>query len=85
NLDAGRAREVIAMDDAIDQMNRDMYQRLRDEVLKDPQAIDRLIQLQSVSRALERIADHTTNIAEDIVYLVEGVIVRHQEAIMGGK
>jgi phosphate transport system protein len=85
NLDAGQAREVMSMDDAIDEMNRDMYTRLREEVLKNPQAIDRLIQLQSVSRALERIADHTTNIAEDIVYLVEGVIVRHQEATMGGK
>jgi phosphate transport system protein len=85
NLDAAQARSVIAMDDAIDQMNRDMYMRLKEEVLKNPDAIDRLIHLQSISRAMERIADHTTNIAEDIIYLVEGVIVRHQESVMGGR
>lgn len=80
-LDSNLAREVGAMDDKIDDMHRGAYDTIEKEIVKDPQAVEYYINLLGVSRYLERIADHATNIAEDVVYLVEGQIVRHQNSI----
>jgi len=78
NLDAKLAFEVINSDDAVDQMHREMYSRIQEEIIKKPDKLDCLINLLAVSRQLERIADHATNIAEDVIYMIEGEIVRHQ-------
>lgn len=81
HLDAQLAREVIIMDDEIDDMNRGTFQIVEAEIMRSPENAGYLIRLLSVSRYLERIADHTTNIAEDVIYLKDGEIVRHQGAV----
>ncbi len=78
NHDAQLAHKVCVSDDIVDQMNRQMYLKVQDAILKNPEQITPLIHLLSVSRHLERIADHTTNIAEDVIYMIEGQIVRHK-------
>ncbi len=77
NRDAKLAREVLVADDEVDAMNREMYIRIQDAIRRKPDQLESLIHLLSCSRHLERIADHATNIAEDVIYMVEGVIVRH--------
>ena len=78
NLNAQLAREVCACDDEIDAMNRQMYLIVQDAVSTHPDQVEPLIHLLSASRHLERIADHATNIAEDVIYMIEGEIVRHK-------
>ena len=75
--DADVARSVLTMDDAVDAMNRAAYKSLT-KVMEEqshiaPQALNALM----ICRALERVADHATNIAEDVLFLVKGVDVRH--------
>ena len=76
-LDVKGAYDVCAADDEIDDMNREMYNYIDESVQKNPQDIKALLHYLGVSRYLERIGDHATNIAEDIIYLIEGDIVRH--------
>jgi phosphate transport system protein len=76
--DAKLAHKVCASDDIVDQMNRQMYLKVQEAIIKNPEQISSLIHLLSASRHLERIADHTTNIAEDVIYMVEGQIIRHK-------
>ena len=71
------ARGVIAADDEVDGLNRQIYLLIYDAIRADPARTEPLIHLLSVSRHLERIADHATNIAEDVIYMVEGEVVRH--------
>jgi phosphate transport system protein len=78
NHDAELAHKVCVSDDIVDQMNRQMYLKVQEAILKNPEQISILIHLLSASRHLERIADHTTNIAEDVIYMVEGQIIRHK-------
>ncbi len=78
NLDCALAYRVWNADDEIDAINRQMYDQIKESILKNPAWIDSLIHMLSVSRHLERIADHATNIAEDVIYMVEGHIVRHR-------
>ena len=77
NHDSVLAQRVCASDDKVDQINRQMYLEVQDKITKNPEQIHSLIHLLSVSRHLERIADHATNIAEDVIYMLEGRIVRH--------
>jgi len=78
NMSADLAREVCASDDEIDTMNRQMYLIVQDGIRQHPEQLESLIHLLSASRHLERIADHATNIAEDVIYMIEGEIVRHK-------
>ena len=78
NMDSELAREVWAADDEVDAINREMYARIQAGILERPSRVDSLMHLLAVSRHLERIADHATNIAEDVVYMVDGEIVRHR-------
>lgn len=80
NMDVHAAREVIAADGVVDDANRRMYGIVSSAIRNDPSQVDILIPVLTVSRFLERIADHTTNIAEDVIYMVDGEIVRHQES-----
>ena len=78
NMDPRMARDVCAADDEVDALNREMYGRIQKSMQQHPDRIDGLIHYLGVSRYLERIADHATNIAEDVIYMVDGDIVRHR-------
>lgn len=77
NLDEAAARSVCAADEDIDAIHREHFERVKPAVLANPQLFEPLLQILHISRHLERIADHATNIAEDLIYLIEGRIVRH--------
>jgi phosphate transport system protein len=82
NLDARLARRVCLLDDDVDRYNAEIIQELISLMRASPERIESALSLFSAARHLERIADHATNIAEDVIYLVEGEIVRHRpEAI----
>jgi phosphate transport system protein len=77
NIDAALARRVCASDDAVDTFYREMYANVKNGIAANPEKVDDLLQMLSISRHLERIADHATNIAEDVIYMIEGEIFRH--------
>jgi phosphate transport system protein len=77
NRDADMARSVLASDDAVDKLRTASYHELISFMEKDPQNIRQALDLLTVTRNLERIADHSTNIAEDVLFLVKGIDVRH--------
>ena len=79
NTDVAQVKSVIQRDDEIDARHRSVYHVIRDEIQKHPEHIDVLIQFPSLSRYLERVADLACNIAEDVIYMVEGDIVRHEK------
>lgn len=83
NMDRALANAVCAADDELDKINRDMYTKVKNGIRNNPEQIDSLINLLAVSRQLERIGDHCTNIAEDVIYMIEGTIVRHGGAENG--
>lgn len=78
NLDSGYARRIMAMDQQVDQFNCDIIAELQSEMQRKPDLVPPALHCFSAVRHTERIADHATNIAEDVVYLVEGEIVRHR-------
>ena len=78
NRDSKLARQVFLLDDEVDEMMKDAYDKVREELRRNPQHPGRLINIYLLARHLERIGDRSTNIAEDVIHLVEGVIVRGQ-------
>lgn len=78
NMDPALANAVCAADDELDQINREMYGRVKEGIRKNPERIDSLINMLAISRQLERIGDHATNIAQDVLYMINGQIVRHR-------
>ena len=79
NMDPAAARAVCVEDDEVDAIHRQTYKLVRDAIRENPAQMDALIHVLSTSNHLERIADLATNIAEDVIYMVEGHIVRHGE------
>ena len=77
NLDSNLARRVCRQDDIVDRFNEEIIQELIKLMRDSPAQIEQGLSLFSATRHLERIADHATNIAEDVVYMVEGEIIRH--------
>ncbi len=77
NRDAELARDVCRRDDEVDQLNDQIFRELLTYMIQDPKAITRSVDLILVGRHLERIADHATNIGEDVVYLVKGKTIKH--------
>jgi phosphate transport system protein len=73
------AEEVIARDDEVDALNYQIYRELLSYMAEDPSTISRATQILFVSKYLERIADHATNIAEMVVYMVKGRTIRHMD------
>jgi phosphate transport system protein len=65
------------MDDEVDDIHRQAYGLIRDEMKAHPDELIFLMNYYLISRHLERIADHATNVAEEVIYLIEGEIVRH--------
>ena len=77
NHDIELAWTVISLDDDVDELRNEVYDLIKNEIMKNPEQVGYLINLLLISRHLERIADHSTNIAEGIIYLVDGEIIRH--------
>ncbi|EAQ78217.1 phosphate signaling complex protein PhoU [Blastopirellula marina] len=74
--DASKARAIIAADDKVDELHRSMYDWFKNGARQRPDDLDWMMEMLTISRHVERIADHATNIAETVVYLVEGEMVR---------
>ncbi|WP_437227413.1 phosphate signaling complex protein PhoU [Planctomicrobium sp. SH661] len=85
DLNSELARRVCLEDDQIDEMNKGLIHQLIEYMHRSPDQLDALLHLFSAVRHVERVADHATNIAEDIVYLVEGRIIRHARKLEGEK
>jgi phosphate transport system protein len=82
--DTKRARAVRTGDDEVDDLNRQVFREFSAAVRKNPDQVECLLSYLSVGRHLERIADYATNIAEDVIYLMEGEIVRHKPTLPEG-
>jgi phosphate transport system protein len=81
--DAAIARQVLAQDDEVDAMKGRVLRIVLDQMTRDPATIERGMELVIISRCLERIADHATNMAEDAIFLVEALDVRHRRVDAG--
>jgi phosphate transport system protein len=79
NLDIDLAYKVRLQDDEVDDINQEIFEKVRESVIENPKRAGSFINLLSISRHLERIADHATNIAEEVIYMIEGVIPRHKK------
>jgi phosphate transport system protein len=75
--DAEEAREICRRDDQVDALHRSLFRILLTRMMEDPQVIGTSMELNLVSRNLERVADLATNVAEDVVFLVEGKSIKH--------
>ena len=76
-MDIDLALEVLKMDDDVDEIKDDAYDRIKKAITEHPDHTAYLINFLLISRHLERMADHATNIAEEVIYMIEGEIVRH--------
>ena len=79
--DEAKAFEVIEMDDIIDNNNREIFTLFKEKAKSNSEFLRQFIVFTNISRYVERAADHTTNIAEDIIFQINGKIVRHDETI----
>lgn len=80
-LDSDGARKVCADDEAVDALNREIIDEMQTVMKESPDYVAPALHLFSASRHIERVADHATNIAEDVVYLIEGEIIRHRPVV----
>jgi phosphate transport system protein len=78
SMEGTMARRVIRLDDEVDRFHAEIIRDLIARMRSSPAAVEAGLSLFSIVRSLERIADHATNIAEDVIYLVEGEVVRHR-------
>ncbi len=76
-LDSGAAQDVVVQDDAVDTEFRSILRQLITFMMEDPRTISRCLEVLFIAKALERIGDHSKNMAEYVVYMVEGRDVRH--------
>jgi phosphate transport system protein len=79
NRETERARAVIPRDQDVDDLNRQLHRELSSYMVERPTTITRCLRLMVISKAIERIADHATNIAEEVVYLYEAKDIRHAD------
>ncbi|HZL46753.1 MAG TPA: phosphate signaling complex protein PhoU [Opitutaceae bacterium] len=80
-VDEAKAVAVCKRDAEVDNINRQLYRELTSFMVEDPATISRAIELMFISKSIERIADHATNIAEEMIYLSKGKDVRHTEEV----
>ena len=78
NLDVDLAYKVILKDEEVDVLNRNIIAEVIETIRKNPEYVDALVCYISIARYLERIADHATNICEEVIYMIEGEISRHR-------
>jgi len=71
------AEEVLKMDDLVDDMNREIHASMIAHMKRAPEALQQALDALLISRNLERVADHATNIAEDVIFWIKGADVRH--------
>jgi phosphate transport system protein len=83
--DPEMARAVLTMDDAVDAMNRAAYKALTKVMEEQSQVAPQALNALMICRALERVADHATNIAEDVIFWIQGADVRHHKSMMAQK
>jgi phosphate transport system protein len=81
HMDVQLAHRLRAEDDEVDEYNRQMYERVKEVLVRSPEDLSCMLHAVSAGRHLERIADHACNIAEDVIYLVDAEIVRHSPEI----
>jgi len=79
---AALARQVLTSDDEVDEMRDVIFRELMQTMVRQPESAERNLSLLFIARNLERIADHATNIAEDVIFWVEGVDVRHHHFLV---
>ncbi|HQU42363.1 MAG TPA: phosphate signaling complex protein PhoU, partial [Pirellulales bacterium] len=77
--DSALAHQVRQDDDELDAMRRTVHEKIRVAIRERPQQTETLMKLYSIAKHLERLGDMATNVAEDVIYMVEGDIVRHQD------
>lgn len=77
NRDPAKAREIIPRDKEVDALNKQLHRELVSFIIENPATTTRALNLMVISKSLERIADHATNVAEEVVYLYEGTDIRH--------
>jgi phosphate transport system protein len=77
NMDVDLAFKVITLDDSVDGIKNEAYDQIKEAIKQKPDRVGYMINLLLISRHLERLADHCTNIAEEVIYLIEGEIIRH--------
>jgi phosphate transport system protein len=75
--DSKLARSVCERDDLVDGLNDQVFRELLTYRMADPKNIPRAVHLMIVCRCLERIADHATNIAEDVIFMVDALVIKH--------
>jgi len=76
--DADLARGILKSDDSVDKLRNQITSEMIELMKKDPSTVERAVDYILIARRLERIADHATNIAEDVIFMVKGVDVRHR-------
>jgi phosphate transport system protein len=76
--DPENARGIIPRDKEVDALNRQMYRELSSYMVENPSTVSRCLNLMTVAKSLERVADHAANIAEEVVYLCEARDIRHE-------
>jgi phosphate transport system protein len=82
NVDPAAARALIPQDKPIDALNKQIHSLLADQMVREPDTINRCLHLMVVAKSLERIADHAKNVAEEVVYLCEAEDIRHTAKTM---
>ena len=85
NGDSKLARSVCERDDVVDGLNDQVFRELLTFMIEDPKTITRAVHLMIVSRCLERIADHATNIAEDVIFMVDARVIKHHADVRDQK
>jgi phosphate transport system protein len=79
NMDYDLAFKVVQLDDEVDKIKNEAYDRIKNVMSKHSDKIGYLINLLLISRHIERLADHATNISEEVIYMIEGEIIRHAQ------
>lgn len=77
SMDVDMAYSVREMDREVNTMRNDAYRVMKEDIRSHPQMVEEIINMYLISRHIERVGDHTTNIAEEVIYLIEGEIIRH--------
>ena len=84
NKDTELATKVLVEDDFVDDLNRQIFRELLTFMMEDPNTISRAMKILFISKYIERIADHATNIAEMVVFMVKGKVIRHIKQALEG-
>jgi phosphate transport system protein len=84
NSDEAKALAVVRRDSEVDSINKQLYRELTSYMIERPQSISRALELMFISKSIERIADHATNIAEEMVFLAHAKDIRHSDELKKG-